>query len=132
MPNGTPMIAAMKMPMIIRRKLANTDIQNLLSWTATKNASSVGPGRNPLNCENSSRVKMKVETIIQTSPKQTRPMISNFHPKSRLPKTAFNPTCFGSRYMNRLIDFNDLFPCIWFFQITLAESVDAAQFIHSL
>lgn len=113
-------------------KLANTDIQNLLSWVAANRALKVGPGKKPLNCTNSGLVKMKLVAAIQKQTKIKSPISSNFQPKVRLPKTAFSPTCLGSLYMNLLIDFNDFFPCIWLGQITIAELVNAAHFIYSL
>src|SRR3989339_214332 len=127
---GTPMKAAMPIPMRILLRLANTDIQNLLSWVEAINALKVGPGKNPLNRENSGLVKRKPATSIQRQAKPTRPIISYFQPKSRLPKTAFNPTCLGSLYMNRLIDFNAFFPCIGFFNIAVTKSFQSAHLIQ--
>lgn len=79
------MLAARKIPIKMRPKLAKTDIQNLLSWAAPNNALKVGPGRNPLNCSSPGRVKRNVAAEIHKMKKIANPMISYFHPKSRLP-----------------------------------------------
>lgn len=78
-----PIKAARLIPMRTLFKLANTDIQNLLSWIAAIKALKVGPGKKPLNCANLGCVKINPATAIQRQAKPNSPMISYFNPKSR-------------------------------------------------